>query len=120
MIESIALRRARRMWGASARVVDRGPGYRLPVAERSALLQEVDRIERARPRNAEVLLAELRARLASPERYQVGYDDWKAGFDVFVVMGQGASYEEAFAQAERRQASVDRSRTLAVLTRRPR
>ncbi len=117
MIESIALHQARRLWGARARVVDRGPGYGLPAATRSALLQEMERIERARPRDYQTMLDSLRARLDTRHRYQVGYDDWNTGLDVFVVMGQGASFEEAFDEARRRQERIDRARTLAAVSR---
>ncbi len=117
MNESIALHQARRLWGARARVVDRGPGYGLSAAARAALQLEMERLEQARPRDYRSKLESLRARLDTRHRYQVGYDDWDAGLDVFVVMGQGASFEEAFDQARRRQDRIDRTRNLAAISR---
>lgn len=116
MLESIALSRARRMWGMSARIVDRGPGGAMPAAERSAIIQEIDRLERGQPRDWQDRVRELRHKLGSRHRFQIGYDDWNRGFDSFVIMGEGDSLAEALERAEALQASRDRARSLASVT----
>jgi hypothetical protein len=117
MIESLALSKARRLWGASARVIDHGKNAGGGEGERAMIYAEIERLQRARPKNHELLIAKLRSKLAGQQRYEIGYDDWNAGLNSYVVMGTGDTYEEAFQKAEALQARRDRSRGLAAASR---